>query len=88
LCENKYTKIVNKKITLTGMWRDGMQDGPGRLSTNSGDVYEGNFIRNELTGKANVKYSNGHKYCGVVCDWQPHGSEGKMTFSNGDVYEG
>ena len=70
------------------MWRDGLQDGSGKVWANNGDLYEGTFARNEPTGKFSVTFSNGHKYDGTLQDWTLHDAEGRMTYANGDVYEG
>ena len=66
----------------------GCKNGRGIMTYSAtGDVYEGEFANDEITGSGVFKYSNGDLYEGSLLNSQKHG-HGKFTYANGNVYEG
>ena len=64
------------------------RNGTGRMSfAATGDVYEGSFLNDKMTGTCVMYYANGDKYEGAIMDGKKHG-RGVMRFANGNVYEG
>lgn len=67
---------------------DGCRHGHGVMSfAATGDIYEGYFQNDEITGTGIFKYSNGDVYEGGFLNSQKHGS-GVFTYANGNSYEG
>ncbi len=58
----------------------------GKLTTGSGEVYEGSFRGGVLVDGA-VRFQNGDRYLGTLQDQKPHGS-GTYYFRNGGTYTG
>ncbi len=68
--------------------KDGLRDGHGVMTFSAtGDVYEGTFSKDEITGSGVFKYANGDVYEGSFLNSQKHG-HGKFSSSNGNTYEG
>lgn len=64
------------------------RNGTGTMSfAATGDVYEGSFLNDKMTGTCVMTYANGDKYEGSMQDGKRHG-RGVMTFANGSVYDG
>lgn len=64
------------------------RNGTGKMSfAATGDVYEGSFLNDKMTGTCVMTYANGDKYVGTIQDGKKHG-RGVMTFANGSVYDG
>ncbi len=53
----------------------------------TGDVYEGDFLKDEMTGNCTYRYANGDIYVGAVVNAQKHGY-GEFTAANGNKYVG
>ena len=53
----------------------------------NGDVYDGEWVANNMNGKGTMIYANGDKYDG---EWKLGKREGKavLNMANTDVYEG
>ena len=65
-----------------------MRNGNGKMTfAATGDIYEGDFKEDKLTGKGIITYANGDKYDGELLDSQKNG-HGKFTFVGGNTYEG
>jgi len=65
----------------------GDRHGSGFLTWPNGDIYEGNFDRNNRHGQGALRFTDGTEYVG---QWQNnimHG-EGTRRFTNGNVYTG
>ena len=58
-----------------------------KITEDNGDIYEGDFIDGQMTGKGKLTWSNGDIYEGDFIDGQMTG-KGKFTWSNGDICEG
>ena len=66
----------------------GCRHGHGVMSfAATGDIYEGTFQNDEITGNGVFKYSNGDVYEGGFINSQKHGN-GVFTYANGNKYEG
>lgn len=64
------------------------RNGNGKMTfAATGDVYEGTFIDDKMTGVGKMTYANGDVYEGGMLDSKKHG-EGRFQFSNGNVYDG
>lgn len=62
--------------------------GTGKMTyAATGDVYEGSFRDDKLSGYGVITYANGDRYEGNFENSQKHG-KGKFTFANGNCYEG
>jgi hypothetical protein len=46
--------MVEKSCKYDGTWVEGIKDGHGRLETEYGDVYEGDFKQGAITGKGTI----------------------------------
>ncbi|MBP5231536.1 MAG: hypothetical protein ILO68_07375 [Clostridia bacterium] len=65
-----------------------MRHGNGKMTfAVTGDVYEGQFYEDRLTGTGTFTYANGDVYSGGLQDSMKQGF-GVFTFSNGNRYEG
>ena len=53
----------------------------------NGDIYEGDFINNQIEGIGKFKYANGDSYRGEVKNSMRSG-KGIMKMYNGDIYDG
>ena len=72
----------------TGEIVDGCRHGHGVMAFSAtGDIYEGYFQKDEITGTGIFKYSNGDIYEGSFLNSLKHGA-GKFTYANGNSYEG
>jgi hypothetical protein len=59
----------------------------GRFVWIVGDMYEGEWIDDEMNGEGVMRYKNGNVYTGALKKNVKHG-RGKMTWASGDSYEG
>lgn len=67
---------------------NGLRQGYGVMKFSAtGDVYEGYFSNDQLTGNGKFIYANGDLYEGSVLDSKKHGY-GKFSYANGNTYEG
>lgn len=67
---------------------NGCRHGHGIMSYSAtGDIYEGYFQNDEITGTGVFKYANGDIYEGSFLNSQKHGT-GKFTYANGNSYIG
>ena len=57
------TRIIDGSEYI-GKWRNGFEDGKGRLTFKNGDFYEGNFKRGQFFGYGIYTKKNGEKYEG------------------------
>ena len=65
-----------------------MRHGNGKMTfAATGDVYEGQFYEDKLTGTGTFTYANGDVYSGALQDSLKQGF-GIFTFENGNKYEG
>lgn len=66
----------------------GLPNGYGvKTHANTGDVYEGEFSDNEISGEGVYKYSNGDYFKGTFENEQKTG-EGELIYANGNSYKG
>ena len=79
-------------FVLVGSFVDGVEHGSGTLtSVSSGETFKGEWQHGERCGHGVLEYGDDHpkgreQYLGAFKDELPHG-KGKLTFTNGDVYE-
>lgn len=67
---------------------NGCRHGHGIMSyAATGDVYEGYFQNDEITGSGTFKYANGDVYVGSFINSLKHG-QGTFTYANGNSYVG
>ncbi len=72
----------------TGELNGLMRHGSGKMVFSAtGDVYEGQFYEDKLTGTGTFTYANGDVYTGGLQDSMKQGY-GVFTFVNGNKYEG
>ena len=69
------------------MGKNRYREGKGKLTYHNGDIYQGNFIRNEFNGHGVIEFANGDEYDGNFLDGQFQG-KGTMVYANGDQYIG
>ena len=69
---------VNERGTITGK---------ARCVYPTGQVYEGDFVRNTKEGRGRVTFPSGESYEGQWHQGQRHGT-GRTTWPNGDTHEG
>ena len=69
---------VNERGTITGK---------ARCVYPTGQVYEGDFVRNKMEGRGRVTLPDGETYEGEFHQGQRHGT-GRTTWPNGDTHEG
>ena len=71
-----------------GEFLNDLKEGKGKLTYfKGGEVYEGDFSRNEITGKGYYLFSNKNTYEGEFLNGKMHG-KGLYTWWNGNQYEG
>jgi hypothetical protein len=71
-----------------GDWQDGMMQGRGTLNiSNSGVIYEGDFVANEFHGKGTFICKNGNIYKGDFVMGYKHG-QGKVDMADGSSMKG
>ena len=63
------------------------ENGKGKYTWKSGDVYEGDFIKGDKSGKGKYTWKNGEVYEGDFIEGARTG-KGKYTWKSGNVYEG
>lgn len=82
----KLTSRAGVVGTYVGSLLDGEADGVGTWTTED-EVYDGEWKKNERTGRGSVKYANGNEYYGGWKDGKMHG-KGRCTWASGHVYTG
>ena len=75
------------RAEYTGRWRNGKQEGRGKLLWKNGDVYVGNFSGNQMHGEGELSCCDGASYKGRWKDGYRHG-KGVDKLPNGDIYDG
>uniref|UniRef100_A0A7S4PGV1 PH domain-containing protein n=1 Tax=Guillardia theta TaxID=55529 RepID=A0A7S4PGV1_GUITH len=60
---------------------------PGKFIWNNGDMYEGYWFQDEMSGEGTIKYINGNMYVGEMKSNLKSG-KGRMRWASGDEYEG
>ena len=79
-----------------GAWKADKQNGHGKLTKKSGDIFEGNFINGAVDGEVIIHFHDGSKFKGTYKNGQRNGAaievdkEGKRfegTYKN-DVRDG
>ena len=84
---NKTIKYSNGDVYV-GDISGGLRDGKGRMEFSAtGDVYEGDFKNDEITGYGTFTYAQGDVYTGFLINSKKNG-QGKFVSANGNVYEG
>ena len=82
------TITYNNGDVYTGDIVGGCRHGQGVMKYSAtGDVYEGTFVNDEITGTGTFKYANGDVYQGAIQNSKKHGY-GVFTYANGNTYEG
>ena len=67
-----YGKLICPEFEREGMWKNNRFNGWGREIRENGEIYEGKFINDSLTGKG--KYKKGNiLYIGDFVDYDQHG---------------
>lgn len=67
---------------------DGNINGYGKYVYKTGEIAEGNWVNGELNGKGKYTYANGTIYEGNFNYGVQNGNGCKVTFNNGDIFEG
>ena len=91
--------IYNNGDQYKGEWKDGLHHGQGKMtygedSLEGADTYEGEWENNLRHGQGKITYNhkalfNFSKYSDYEGEWNDDNHHfGKMTYVNGDVYEG
>ena len=70
-----------------GEWVDFKKHGKGELVFVNGDVYTGDFKKDQRAGFGLIIFNYGKRYAGEWKKDYPHG-QGRVTYPNGEVYEG
>ena len=74
---------LDEKESYVGTFRMGKRHGQGRYIFRNGDVYEGEWLNDEMAGYEIYKFSQlGEQYCGKFLHRKRHG-RGKYQFSDG-----
>ncbi|KAG7386406.1 Vacuolar protein sorting-associated protein 8 [Phytophthora pseudosyringae] len=73
--------------TAVGIFKRGLQKGPGAIRFANGDTYDGTFDKGDLHGEGRFVYRDGSVYEGTFVRSKRHG-KGTRVFSTGDRYEG
>ncbi len=82
------TITYNNGDKYVGEIKNGMRDGNGIMTFSAtGDIYEGQFEKDVITGKGIMKYANGDLYDGYFKNGKKDG-EGIFSYANGNSYEG
>lgn len=63
------------------------RNGAGSYVWDSGNKYEGDFVKGKRTGHGTFTFANGDIYTGDFLDGKFSG-HGKYTYADGDVYDG
>ena len=66
---------------------DGVRAGQGRYEWTNGNIYEGTFENNEISGSGVFTWPDGRRYEGEFSQGMKHG-QGEYTWPNGDTYLG
>jgi hypothetical protein len=70
-----------------GIWESGLINGIGRFYTQTGDLYDGNFIKGIACGYGKFFHKDGTIYKGEWQNDQPHG-KGIEYFTDGSYFDG
>lgn len=82
------TMVWDKNVRYEGQWRqDRRHNVEGKMTFESGDVYEGSWQDNVMHGNAVFKLKDGKEYKGRFRMGMPEPC-GTLIFPNGDRYEG
>lgn len=83
-----FVDISEKNGKYTGNIVNGQKnDALGKFEFNSGCIYEGSFINNQIDGEGKLSIPKIGVYEGDFSNGKREGF-GTMTFSNGDIYRG
>lgn len=74
-------------VTYEGEWWQGQRHGHGCLTLENGDVYEGSFEHDRISGSGKYRHADGRVYVGEFNDGVKHG-RGTLTQLSGDAYTG
>lgn len=77
----------DKKAIYEGYWKDGKLNGYGRGINSAGEVYQGNFNKDQMDGDGFLCWPDGRIYEGKFEMGKRHG-KGKFFWPNGQVYQG
>ena len=80
-------EYVSKSFKYEGEWNEGLKQGHGLYTWESGDRYEGTFAGDRPDGKGTYKFFNGDSYEGEVKQGVIAG-RGVYVARNGDTFEG
>ena len=68
-------------------WKNDLQNGHGKLTKKSGDIFEGSFKNGHVEGEVIIHYSDGSKFKGAYRQGKRHGAAIEET-KNGLRWEG
>lgn len=79
-------EIIGRKFV--GIFQKGKRDGEGVLHDGKGGVWEGTWKADVFHGKGTIRKADGELLEGFFTNGKLHCNDGKIRFSNGDVYRG
>jgi hypothetical protein len=85
ISENIFSRLHIKVISFEGQWNDDKYVN-GRTVLNNGDMYEGNFKYNKMSGEGCMTYKNGDISEGTF--YNNKEKLCRITYHNGDFFEG
>ena len=85
----KLTKYDDGKLesTFEGNYNNGIREGKGTFSHNTGTILECAFINGQAIGYGKYDLGNGNKYEGQIYNYREHGN-GIYYYANGSKFEG
>ena len=86
-CINGFGKFIYEWGAYEGDWVDGKMKGKGTWTLKSGEVYVGQFDKDNFNGKGKMKYKNGNIYEGDFVNGVKEGL-GTYNYTNGNYYTG
>lgn len=80
-------KLVTDSSIYTGLFKNNLLEGAGKLSFNAGGEYQGNFKNDKYNGTGTRKSAAGDKYTGEWYEGKENGT-GSCIYADGCKYDG
>lgn len=84
----KENNVDVKGRKFEGDFRKGRRDGEGLFHDGKGGIFLGTWKNDKFQGKGKMMQTNRETLEGLFVNGKLHCDDGKITFSNGDAYEG